>query len=109
MTPDDARRPDPPAGTSQVDTTLIAIVSEPGSLSLLRALSLLSVSGLSPHALELRHLEPHGRALARIWLPDTVDRERLSAVTRKIGQLPTVWSVEESHPAGGPASCALDV
>ncbi|WP_084399217.1 hypothetical protein [Henriciella aquimarina] len=89
------------ATSAEADNPLLVIVSEPGPVSLLRALNLLSVSGFSPRSLALEHTESDDQAVARIWLAEDVDRKRLSSVADKIAQLPSVWRVEASEGLAG--------
>lgn len=83
-----------PATRAPQDVPSIVMISEPGGSSLLRALGLLSVSGLSLQSLELRHDGAGGEAVSRIWLREGRDDPRIGAVCLKISQLPTVTSAE---------------
>ena len=89
------RHAEPRDNSARATTPMLSIVSEPGPLSLMRALGLLSTSGLSPLALDLTHSETGGDAIIRLWLSKSANRTRLAAVAQKIRQLPTVWHVDE--------------
>lgn len=82
------------AGRPGPQVPSIVMVSEPGGVSLLRALGLIAVSGLSLHSLDLRHDGPEGEAVSRIWLSQAKGDPRIGAVCLKISQLPTVTSAE---------------
>lgn len=80
---------------------VVVFVGDAGLDAIIRALQILTVSGLIPSEVAMEHASEGGGVSVRLRFDPSADTRRLSMVVLKIAQLPCVWDVAVNDSEDG--------